>query len=123
MNKKPKITIEEDKIKSDGKLTIDVYQTDEELVIQSAVAGVELEDLDVSIEKDLLLIKGKRNKPERKDKDYFCKECYWGSFSRKIILPVKVDKERIKAKLKKGILTIRIPKQNGEEKKKVIIEE
>ncbi len=114
----------EEKIRSDGRLTVDIYQTKEDLIIQAAVAGVELEDLDISIEKDLILIKGRRNPPsQEEEKDYFCKECYWGSFSRKIILPVEVEKDQIKATLKKGILQIKIPKKKEKEKQKITIEE
>ncbi len=122
-NTDQKFEISEEKLESDGKLTVDVFQTQSDLTIQSAVAGVRLENLDISIDKDLIIIKGKRERPEREKRDYFCKECYWGSFSRKIILPVKVNKEDIKATLKKGILTIKIPKERGEKKRKIVIEE
>jgi len=110
-------------LKTDGQLTIDIYQTESDLVIQSAVAGVDLKDLDISIDKDLVLIKGKRNKPNKEKADYFCKECYWGTFSRKIILPVEVNCDKIQAVLKKGILTIKIPKKTKEERRRIIIQE
>jgi HSP20 family protein len=122
-DEKREIKITEEKLESDGKLTVDVYQTDSDLIIQSAVAGVDLENLDISIDKDLIIIKGKRERPEREKRDYFYKECYWGSFSRKIILPVKVQKDEIKATLRKGILTIKLPKKEGGEKKKIVVEE
>ena len=108
-------------LKTDGQLTVDIYQTESDLVIQSAVAGVDLKDLDISIDRDLVLIKGKRNKPNKEKGDYFCRECYWGTFSRKIILPVEVNCDKIQAVLKKGILTIKIPKKT-KEKKRVIIQ-
>ena len=119
-----KILIEpSDNLKTDGQLTVDIYQTSSDLVIQSAVAGVDLKDLDISIDKDLILIKGKRNKPSKEKGDYFCKECYWGTFSRKIILPVEVNSDKIQATLKKGVLVIKIPKKTKEEKRKIIIQE
>ena len=118
-----KISIEQgNSLETDGQLTVDIYQTESDLVIQSAVAGVDLKDLDISIDRDLVLIKGKRNSPNKEKGDYFCKECYWGTFSRKIILPVEVNCDKIQAVLKKGILTIKIPKKIKEEKKRIIIQ-
>ena len=105
-----------------GQLTIDLYQTDKEVVIQSAIAGIEPEDLDISIEDDLVIIKGKREKKfAQEKKDYFYQECYWGQFSREIILPVEVDNSRAEAAMDQGVLTIRIPKIKTETKKKIKI--
>jgi len=104
-----------------GQLTIDVYQTEKDLVIQSAIAGIKPEDLDISIEKDILIIKGIREgqfEGEEK-RDYFFQECYWGPFLREIILPVEVDSNQIEAKMKQGILTIKIPKLEKEKKRKI----
>ena len=118
-----KISMEsDDNLETDGQLTVDIYQTSSDLIIQSAVAGVDLKDLDISIDKDLILIKGKRNRPSKEKGDYFCKECYWGTFSRKIILPVEVNCDKIQATLKKGILTIKIPKKIKEEKRRIIVQ-
>lgn len=119
-----KIPIEQkdDWLDSEGELTVDVYQTDEEIVIQSAIAGIESEDLDISIEKDMITIRGKREKQfEEKEKNYFYQECYWGRFSRKIILPVEVNSSKINASMKNGILTIRIPKIEGKKKTKISV--
>ena len=71
-----------------GQLAVDVYQTENELVIQSAIAGVKSEDLDISLEGDVITISGERKKPFEEKEDYFSQECYWGKFSRQIILPV-----------------------------------
>ena len=109
---------------SEGQLAIDVYQTEKELVIQSAIAGIKLKDLDISIEKDKLTVKGKREKPIENEKtNYFYQECYWGPFSREIILPVEIDPSRTKASFKEGILTIRMPKIEREKKKKIEVKE
>lgn len=117
---KPKETIFE----SEGQLAIDVFQTEKELIIQSAVAGIKLNDLDISIEKDRLTIKGKREKQvEEKETNYFYQECYWGSFSREIILPVEVDPSRAQASFKEGVLTIRIPKIERAKKRKIEVKE
>ncbi len=109
-------------LETEGQLAVDVYQTENELVIQSAIAGIKTEDLDVLVEDDVLTIKGTRLNPYQADSiDYFIQECYWGPFSRKIILPVEVDASRTDASMKDGILTIRLPKIQREKKKKITI--
>jgi len=118
---KEKISQEEKWPEPEGQLAIDIYQTESELVIQSAIAGVKPEDLDVAIEKDLLTIRGRRKKPSDEEGDYFSQECYWGSFSREIILPVEVDPGRVEASLTEGVLTIRIPKIERDKKRKIAI--
>jgi len=105
----------------EGELAIDVYQTDKDLIIQSAIAGVDLEDLDISIERDIITIRGGREKPFEEDGDYFMQECFWGPFSREIILPAEADPGRATAEMKNGVLTIRIPKIIRETKKKIVI--
>lgn len=96
---------------SEGQLTIDVYQTPAEIVIKSTIAGVNPEDLDITITNDMVTIKGKREKDEEiKTDDYYYQECYWGAFSRSVILPVDVEAEKAEASMKNGILTIKLPK-------------
>lgn len=95
----------------DGQLSIDVYQTEKEIVVKSTIAGVSVEDLDISLHNDMLTIKGMRRKDWSVDPDdYFYQECYWGGFSRSIILPVEVLADEISATLKNGILTVVLPK-------------
>lgn len=95
----------------EGQLSIDVYQDKDNLIIKSTIAGVKPEDIDISLQNDLLTIKGKREADTTiKQEDYFYQECYWGSFSRSIILPMEVKIEEVKAELKNGILTIILPK-------------
>lgn len=113
----------EEWFESEGQLAIDVYQTGKDLVVQSAIAGVKSEDLDISIEDDVITIKGRRKKPNTETGDYFTQECYWGSFSRQIILPVEVDPNRVEASMKEGVLTIRLPKIERERKRKIAIKE
>ena len=107
--------------KSEGRLTIDVYETDSDIVIQTAIAGVKLGDFDIAIENDMLEIKGARENPaeNEEEKKYFFQECYWGPFSRKIVLPTEVDNSRAKASIKEGVLTIKIPKLERERKRKI----
>ena len=96
---------------SDGQLTIDVYQTDTEIVIKSTIAGVKPEDLDVSINNDMVTIKGERKNDEAVNpENYYYQECYWGGFSRSVVLPVDIISDKAEASLKNGILTIRLPK-------------
>jgi len=114
-----------DWLETEGQLAVDVYQTKSFFIIQAPVAGIKPEDLDISIEDGILVIKGKREKIEEvQEKDYFYQECYWGAFSRKVSLPEDVDSSKIKASLKKGILVIKLPRiiKKGK-KKKIIIEE
>ena len=106
---------------AEGQLAIDVYQTENDLVIQSAIAGVRTENLEIALEKDILTIKGIREKPFNEEGDYFSQECYWGPFSKEIILPAEVDPNQAAAKMKEGVLTIRIPKIRREKKRKVMV--
>lgn len=103
---------------SDGELVVDVYELDGYLIIKSAIAGVNPEDLDISIENDTVSIKGSRKEiTTERDRNYFHQECYWGGFSREIILPVEVDGGKTEASMKNGILTIKVPKIEHEKRK------
>jgi HSP20 family protein len=102
---------------TDAQLTVDVYQTPSEIVIQTMVAGVRPEDLDVDISRDMVTLKGTRHKHhEVSDDDFYSRELYWGTFSRSILLPQEVEVEKSEAGLKNGLLTIRLPKLNKEKK-------
>lgn len=104
----------------EGQLTLDVYQTKDNVMIRSTIAGVTEEDLDITIANDMVTIKGERKKPEEvRPEDYFYQECYWGPFSRSIILPVDIDVENVAAELKDGILTVVLPKAAKAKTKKI----
>jgi len=105
----------------EGQLAVDVYQTNGELIIQSTIAGVKPEELEVVAQGDVVTIKGKRERVENEERNYFYQECYWGPFSREIILPVEADTARAEASMVEGILTIRIPKIEREKRKKITI--
>lgn len=108
----------------EGQLTVDVFETEKDIVIQSAIAGLKPEDLEVTIEDDVVLIRGSREKQFTEEaKNYFHQECYWGKFSREIILPVEAESSKAKASIKNGILTIRIPKAKEIKTKKLVVEE
>lgn len=96
---------------TEGQLSIDVYQTDKKIFVKSTIAGAQPEDLKISLHHDLLTIKGTRASgavvPEE---DYLYRECYWGAFSRSIILPAEVDSRSVEAELENGVLTITLLK-------------
>ena len=95
----------------EGELTVDVYQNPNEIIIKSMVAGVKPEDLDVSITRDMVTIKGKRETERTvSDDDYFHRELYWGTFSRNIVLPQEIDVDGAEAIEKHGLLILRLPK-------------
>ena len=94
----------------EGQLAVDVFQGENEVIIQSIVAGVKPDDLDISINKDSVTIRGKRESNRLIEKeDAVCQELYWGGFSRTISLSDEVDSENAEASIKNGILTIRLP--------------
>jgi len=95
----------------DGELAVDVYQTPTHIIIKAMIAGVRPEDLDVSITRDMVTLRGKREKHiEGNSGEFFFQELYWGSFSRTIVLPQEVEIEDAEASEKHGLLTIRLPK-------------
>ncbi|MEK7107870.1 MAG: Hsp20/alpha crystallin family protein [Patescibacteria group bacterium] len=95
----------------DGQLAVDVYQTPDDIFIRAMVAGVKAEDLDISITRDMVTIKGLREgSHEISEENFFFKELYWGSFSRTILLPQEVEVEEAEASEKNGLLSIRLPK-------------
>jgi len=94
-----------------GELAVDVYQTPTHIIIKAMIAGVRPEDLDVSITRDLVTIRGKRERhTEGTAGDFFFQELYWGSFTRTISLPQEVEIEDAEASEKHGLLIIRLPK-------------
>lgn len=104
----------------EGELVVDVYETGAEFVVSTAIAGIQIKDLDISLEKDMMIIKGNRCDPnDNPDKKYFYQECYWGPFSRKIVLPENIDIDKADAQMDKGVLTIKIPKNEDFGKGKI----
>jgi HSP20 family protein len=98
-------------------LTVDVYQTPTDIMVQTMVAGVKPEDLELTIARDVITIKGKREENRNIDEEnYFVKELYWGKFSRTILLPQEVEPEEVEATEKHGLLTIKIQKVDKEKR-------
>ena len=105
---------------NEGQLTVDVHQTPTEIIIHSMVAGVKPDDLTISINREMVTIKGKRERSQEVvDEDYFYKELYWGSFSRTILLPQEIEVEEAEAIEQNGLLTIRLPKVDKEKTQKL----
>ncbi len=108
----------------EGQLSVDVYQTEDSLVVRSTIAGVKIEDLEITLNDDVVTIRGKRfQEHEVPKEDYFYQECYWGGFSRSIVLPMEVKSAEAKASLKNGVLTIVLPKASTAQAVTVKIEE
>lgn len=104
----------------EGALNIDMYQTKDNVIIKSTIAGVRPDDIDITVANDMVTIQGSRSREEKiSDDDYFYQECYWGGFSRSVIVPVDIDSEHIEADLKDGILTVIVPKAAKAKTKKV----
>jgi len=96
---------------TEGQLAIDVYQTAKKIIIKSTIAGAKPEDLKISLHHDLLTVSGVRESGAAvAEEDYLYRECYWGAFSRSIILPAEVDPKRVNAELENGVLTITLYK-------------
>ena len=106
-----------------GQLAVDVYETKEKLVVKGRVAGVNKSDLDVSISDNTLTIRGTLSAGNEGDvENYFLQECYWGEFSRQIVLPVPVKEEEIEAVLKDGVLTVSFAKVKQDTVKKIEVQ-
>ncbi|MBI2038502.1 MAG: Hsp20 family protein [Candidatus Nealsonbacteria bacterium] len=104
-----------------GQLAIDVFQTEQNLIIQTAIAGIKPGNLEVTIERDIVSIRGIRQKPLEEDGDYFTKECYWGPFAREVIVPVEIDPDRVEAIMQEGILTVRMTKILRDKKRTITV--
>lgn len=96
---------------AEGELSVDVYQTPSHIIVKAMIAGVKPEDLDVTITRDMVTLRGKREQhTEGNAGDFFFQELYWGSFSRTIVLPQEIEVEEAEAVEKHGLLIIRLPK-------------
>jgi HSP20 family protein len=106
-----------------GQLAVDVYETEERLIVKARTAGVNKEDLDVSISDGILTISGTLSSGDDTDATHWhIQECYWGEFSRTLALPVAVKEDEVGAVLKDGVLTISFSKIKQEQAKKITIQ-
>lgn len=95
---------------AEGQLAVDVAQTPDELIVMAAMAGTPPESIELHLHNDLLTIRGERKSPIDSSAEHFYQECYWGKFSRSIVLPVDVKAEMVQAQYKNGVLIIHLPK-------------
>ena len=106
----------------EGQLTVDVYQTPDEIIVESTVAGVKPDAIDIDVTSESITIRGERHHENKVDEnDYFYQECFWGKFSRSIILPQEVDPDKAHSSLKNGVLVIKLPKIHRNKAKKLKI--
>lgn len=104
----------------EGELTVDVFQTPEMIIIKTMIAGVRPEDLDISISRDMVTVKGRREEEKTvRDEDYFARELYWGTFSRTITLPSEIDVDESEAIEKHGLLILKLPKLDKKRQSKL----
>lgn len=109
-------------IKKDGELAVDIYETEDDIVIMAPLGGVGRDEIEIITEKDMVIIKGARERKENDEiKGFYANECFFGSFCREIILPEETDPSRIKANLENGVLTIKAPKIEREKRRKINI--
>ena len=105
-----------------GQLAVDVYETDEKLVVKARTAGVNKQDLDVSLSDNILTISGTLSSGDQyndQDKKWHIQGCYWGEFSRTVALPVQIKEDEVEAILKDGVLIITFTKIKQEPAKKI----
>jgi HSP20 family protein len=96
----------------EGELSVDIFETPNELIVQSTIAGVKISDLELSLHGDMLTIRGRRQHEIPKNARPLFTECYWGSFSRSIILPIEVRADEATAVLRAGILNVNLPRRH-----------
>ncbi|HZJ42036.1 MAG TPA: Hsp20/alpha crystallin family protein [Patescibacteria group bacterium] len=108
----------------EGELAVDLCENKDELILQAVIGGVEISELDISITNDMITVRGER-KRESKDKieKVYYNECFWGPFSRSLILPQEINADKAKATIKNGLLTIELPKLMKTKRKTLKIEE
>ena len=103
-----------------SELSVDVYQTLDEIVVKAMVAGVKPEDLDIDISRDMVIISGHRKEGSMAETgDYLTQELFWGAFSRTIMLPEEIDPEMSIATEKNGLVIIRLPKIDKKRRTKI----
>lgn len=114
------VAVRQEETASEGQLPVDVYQTANDIVIRTFVAGVRPDELNVSISRDMVVIEGSREERDSiSEMDYFTRELFWGSFARTILLPQEVDVDASSATAKDGLLTLILPKMDKKRQTKL----
>jgi HSP20 family protein len=107
---------------AEGQLAVDVHQTDSAVVVKTMTAGVNPNDIEITVSRDTITIRGSReSEHEARENDFFHQELYWGAFSRTIMLPCEVESDEAVAKEDHGLLTITLPKIDKNKQRKVKI--
>lgn len=105
---------------AEGQLAIDVYQTPDDIIVESTIAGVQGDDIDIDVTSEKVTIRGNRKKENKVSiGDYYYQECFWGKFSRSIILPEEIDPDKAHSSLNNGVLTITLPKVKRDVARKI----
>lgn len=113
----------------EGQLAVDVYQDDRNVYVRAIVGGIAPEDIEVHLNNDMITIKGRRIQATKETdeeidpENYYIQECYWGGFSRSIILPVDVQNEKVEAITENGVLTVTLPKSKRPKNSRIPIKE
>lgn len=105
----------------EGQLALDIFETSEKIFVVAPIAGVNEHSLDIMLTKDVLTIKGNRPHPKSLPhaKEFFLEECFWGDFSRNILLPAAINSADIVARMERDIVIVEIPKARKVEQKKI----
>ncbi|MFH0818425.1 MAG: Hsp20/alpha crystallin family protein [Patescibacteria group bacterium] len=117
--------LDDDNETYDGQLALDVYQDKKNIYIKAAIAGVLPSDIEINLNNDMITVKGKRKQciENIEEEDYYIRECYWGGFSRSIILPVDIKSDQVKAEIQNGLLTITLPKSKRPRNTRIEVKE
>lgn len=101
---------------------IDILETDQEYCVETELPGVEQGNIEIKLENNLLTIKGHKSfAEEKKDDNYYTRERSYGEFHRSITMPSNINEDKIEANLKNGVLTVKVPKKNITNSKKVSV--
>ncbi|MDD2758527.1 MAG: Hsp20/alpha crystallin family protein [Patescibacteria group bacterium] len=100
---------------NEGQLSVDVAETESELIVVATMAGTPKENIELHLRNDLLTIRGERCSPVPGGSHHHFDECYWGRFSRSIVLPVDVHFSSAKAEYKNGLLVVRFSKTRSDQ--------
>ncbi|MFA7308966.1 MAG: Hsp20/alpha crystallin family protein [Patescibacteria group bacterium] len=105
----------------EGQLSIDMIETNSDIIVKAPIAGVKKDDVEVAVTEDMITIRGKREHEfEKNNDDFHIQECYWGAFSRSQSFPTSVLADKAEAVLKDGVLTVRVPKSSKAPKGKLL---
>lgn len=108
---------------TEGELAVDVLETESDLIVLAPMAGTKSEDIFLHLHNDVLTIRARRSPPLSESAKYFFEECYWGKFSRTIVLPVEVKGDFATSEYKNGVLSIKIPKATKRESIPILVVE